>query len=136
MISIKNLLPLSSNTYVMNNGRIGLISSRSQWRLCVVHDNLRCIGRSLCVVVEVVLLDELVLVSQLWHTVAMRTPRSNAKVIQMCRNEYQVRFLPDVMSVFLRTLESPAAQVASPDSTNISNKPSLQIRSLSAWPIL
>ena len=60
------------------------------------------------------------LVSQLLHTVAIGTPRSSAKVIQVCRNEYQVKFLPDVMSVFLRLLESPSAQVASPDSTNIS----------------
>ena len=60
------------------------------------------------------------LVSQLLHTVAIGTPLSSAKVIQVCRNEYQVRFFPDVIFVFLRSLESPSAQVASPDSTNIS----------------
>ena len=72
------------------------------------------------------------LVSQLLQTVAMGTPLSSADVIQVCRNQYQVRFLPEVMSVFLRLLQSPSAQVASPDSTNISWIPSLQIRSLSA----
>ena len=45
-------------------------------------------------------------VSQLLHTVAIGTPLSSAKVIQVCRNEYQVRFLPDVMSFFLRSLDS------------------------------
>ena len=49
------------------------------------------------------------LVSQLLHTVAMGTPLSSAKVIQMCRNEYQVRVFPYVMSVSLRSLESPSA---------------------------
>lgn len=39
-------------------------------------------------------------VSQLFHTVVIGTPRSGAKVIQVCWNEYQVRFFPDVMSVF------------------------------------
>ena len=60
------------------------------------------------------------LVSQLLHTVEIGTPLSNAIGIQVCLKEYQVRFFPDVMSVFLRSLESPSAQVASPDSTNIS----------------
>ena len=69
---------------------------------------------------EVVLLDVLELLSQFLHTVAIGTPLSNAKVIQVCLKEYEVRFFPEVMSVFLRSLESPSAQVASPDSTNIS----------------
>ena len=58
--------------------------------------------------------------SQFLQMVVIGTPRSSTKVIQVCLKEYQVRFLPDVMSVFLRFLESPSDQVASPDSTNIS----------------
>ena len=73
---------------------------------------------------------------QLLHTVVIGTPLSSAAVIQVCLKEYQVRFLPDLMSVFLRSLESPSAQVVSPDSTNISWRPSLLIRSLSALPLL
>lgn len=57
--------------------------------------------------------------SKLLHTVAIGTPRSSAKVIQVCLKEYQVRFFPDVMIVFLRSLESHFAQIASPDLTNI-----------------
>ena len=60
------------------------------------------------------------LVSQLLHMVAIGTPLASSKEAQVCLKECQVRFLLDVMSVFLRLLVSPSAQVASPDSINIS----------------
>ena len=47
--------------------------------------------------------------SQLLYAVAIGTPLSSVKVIQMCRKEYQVRFFPDLMFVFLRSFESPYA---------------------------
>ena len=39
------------------------------------------------------------LVSQLLHTVAIGTPPSNAKLIQVYRNKQQVKFLSDVTLV-------------------------------------
>ena len=60
------------------------------------------------------------LVLKLLLTISTGISLASSKEAQVCWNECQVRFLPDVMSVFLRSLESPSAQVASPDSTNIS----------------
>lgn len=60
------------------------------------------------------------LVLELLHMVAIGIPPSSAKVTQVCRNEYLVRFFSDVMSVFLRSLESPSAPLASSDSGNVS----------------
>ena len=60
------------------------------------------------------------LVLKLLLTISTGISLASSKEAQVCLKECQVRFLLDVMSVFLRLLVSPSAQVASPDSINIS----------------
>ena len=60
------------------------------------------------------------LVLKLLLTISTGISLASSKEAQVYLKECQVRFLLDVMSVFLRLLVSPSAQVASPDSINIS----------------
>ena len=53
-------------------------------------------------------------VSQLLHTVAIGTPLSSAKVIQVWRNEYQVRIFPGSISALRWLLDSSADQIVNP----------------------